>query len=351
MLHSGVTEKRKRFRWSSSGVWTHSLLDNTVTLGMLGDSVTFLSRCPARFSNAPLLERVWKRKQDGGPRRGPPCQLLVHKAPTAPTSTTQRSSDEIQNLNGSAASGEILELRVNHDRGYLSTSTAEEPADHLLVLPSPPLNSSLLDFMLSWWAVAAVLCLPCGLSYHALRILRIGERGQSLVLPCDGSAFRDQEGMVRWEQVEETVVLLRGGETSVAESLRGRVQLPSEEQIKEGNWSLVINSITPSDEDVYLCIFNTSTLVSSVWVRVLENEATVADPSMKPLRIIDGSGGGTTDLPFSTEVSTLTMTEDPKSTTDPPLLENFPWVRVGLIGGVLLVTSLVMGLLGALRQI
>lgn len=60
----------------------------------------------------------------------------------------------------------------------------------------------------------------------ALRILRIGERGQSLVLPCDGSAFRDQEGMVRWEQVEETVVLLRGGETSVAESLRVSTALP-----------------------------------------------------------------------------------------------------------------------------
>lgn len=46
------------------------------------------------------------------------------------------------------------------------------------------------------------------------------------------------------------------------------------------------------------CLFHTTS----------ENEATVADPSMKTLRIIDGSGGGTTDLPFSTEVSTLTMT-------------------------------------------
>ncbi|XP_011492793.1 uncharacterized protein LOC105358836 [Oryzias latipes] len=346
--------------------------------------------------------------------------------------------------------------------------------------------------MLSWWAVAVVLCLPCGLSYHAQRLYTDVEHGQSLLLHCDGSAYRDKEGMVHWEQQGEVVVVLRGEETTVAESLRGRVRLPSEEQMRKGNWSLVISKVTASDDDVYFCFFNNATLISSVWVRVLENdEATVDDTTKKTLWTIDGSGVGTTDVPFLMEVFTQTMKvvtdsqpvgttdkstpwtdshlvdttdkstpwtdshpvdttdkstpwtdsypvdttdkstpwtdshpvdttdkstpwtdshpvdttdkstpwkgsqsmgttdkstpwkgsqsmgttdkstpwinsqpigstdkstpfsdrDEPRVTTDSPLLESFPWVRIGLIGGVLLGTLLVMGLLGALQQI
>ncbi|XP_027866938.1 uncharacterized protein LOC114140866 isoform X2 [Xiphophorus couchianus] len=95
------------------------------------------------------------------------------------------------------------------------------------------------------------------------------EYGEPAVLHCYSSVL-EEKGVVHWELRGEDVIILREGEAQVSEKFKGRVELPSEEQIREGNWSIVLRETRLRDADMYECIFGGATTISTVWLSVSE---------------------------------------------------------------------------------
>ncbi|XP_043965232.1 uncharacterized protein LOC122826917 isoform X7 [Gambusia affinis] len=120
------------------------------------------------------------------------------------------------------------------------------------------------------WGLVAFLCLHQRTFCSAFQTSRVEvQYGDLAVLHCDGSDLKE-DGVVHWELRGEDVVILREGEAQVSEKFKGRVELPSEEQIREGNWSLVLRETRFRDADMYECIFGGATTVSTVWLSVNE---------------------------------------------------------------------------------
>ena len=66
---------------------------------------------------------------------------------------------------------------------------------------------------------------------------------------------------------------IRGGSAmdvlySAMNSLQGRIRLPSEEKVREGDWSVVLQSAMFSDSDMYECILEGRKTLSTVWLTV-----------------------------------------------------------------------------------
>ncbi|XP_032412409.1 uncharacterized protein LOC116715831 isoform X1 [Xiphophorus hellerii] len=124
--------------------------------------------------------------------------------------------------------------------------------------------------MFSLWGFVVFLCLHQRTFCSAFQTSRVEvEYGEPAVLHCYGSVL-EEEGVVHWELRGEDVIILREGEAQVSEKFKGRVELPSEEQIREGNWSIVLRETRLRDADMYECIFGGATTISTVWLSVSE---------------------------------------------------------------------------------
>ncbi|MEQ2309982.1 hypothetical protein AMECASPLE_004154 [Ameca splendens] len=119
--------------------------------------------------------------------------------------------------------------------------------------------------------LVALLCLHQGMFCIAFYVSQMQvDYGQPAVLRCDGSVLKEAEGAVHWELRGEDVVTLREGEPRVSERFKGRIQLPSEEQIEEGNWSVVLRKTKFRDADMYECIWQEVKSISTIWLSVKE---------------------------------------------------------------------------------
>ncbi|XP_021164656.2 uncharacterized protein LOC110366645 isoform X2 [Fundulus heteroclitus] len=94
--------------------------------------------------------------------------------------------------------------------------------------------------------------------------------GEPALLHCNGSALTEEEGAVYWESRGEDVAVLREGKPWVSERFKDRIQLPADEQIREGNWSLVLRQTKLRDADVYECLLQETKPISTVWLSVNE---------------------------------------------------------------------------------
>ncbi|XP_029303299.1 histone-arginine methyltransferase CARM1 [Cottoperca gobio] len=113
----------------------------------------------------------------------------------------------------------------------------------------------------------------CGRLCNALHIAQtqnlLVEYGESAILPCNGSAYREEEGSFHWEAMGEDVAILRGEELREGDKYKGRVQMPSEEKLREGDWSVVLQRMLLSDTDMYECIWRGRKTISTVWLTVV----------------------------------------------------------------------------------
>ncbi|GAA6218521.1 uncharacterized protein LOC122872316 isoform X1 [Lates japonicus] len=118
-----------------------------------------------------------------------------------------------------------------------------------------------------------LLCLLCGGVCNALHIVQTlnvqVEYGESVILPCNGSVYLEEEGSVQWEAMGEDVAIVQGGELRQGDKFEGRVQLLSEEKFREGNWSVILQHTTLSDTDIYECIWQGRKTISTVWLTVM----------------------------------------------------------------------------------
>ncbi|XP_023117301.1 uncharacterized protein LOC111562801 [Amphiprion ocellaris] len=121
-----------------------------------------------------------------------------------------------------------------------------------------------------------LLCLQRGglcSAFHVAETLTVQvDYGQSALLHCNGSAFLEEEGTVHWEAMGQDVAILGEGESILGEHFEGRVQVPPDEQFREGNWSVVLNQTMLSDTDMYECIWQGGKTISTVWLTVREPE-------------------------------------------------------------------------------
>ncbi|KAM8722104.1 uncharacterized protein AB9X84_004866 isoform 1-T3 [Acanthopagrus schlegelii] len=117
-----------------------------------------------------------------------------------------------------------------------------------------------------------VLCLQFGGPCNAIHVVELWnlqvEFGEPAILPCNGSAYLEEEGTVQWEAMGEDVAILRGGELREGDRFMGRIRLPSEEKVREGDWSVVLQSAMFSDLDIYECILEGRKTLSTVWLTV-----------------------------------------------------------------------------------
>ncbi|XP_045912676.1 uncharacterized protein LOC123975316 isoform X2 [Micropterus dolomieu] len=118
-----------------------------------------------------------------------------------------------------------------------------------------------------------LLCLQSGGVCNAVHIAQMVnlqvEYGESTILPCNGSAYLGQEGSVHWEAMGEDVAFLVGGEQRPGDKFQGRVQLPSEDKLREGDWSVVLQHAMLSDTDMYECMWERRRTISTVWLTVM----------------------------------------------------------------------------------
>ncbi|CAJ1087188.1 uncharacterized protein LOC117808058 [Xyrichtys novacula] len=99
------------------------------------------------------------------------------------------------------------------------------------------------------------------------------EYGESAILPCNGSAYLGEEGSIHWEtSMGEEVAHLQIGEHIGGESSKVQVELPSEEQLRRGDWSLLLRHTMLRDSGTYQCIWEGQRqgIVSTVWLSVTE---------------------------------------------------------------------------------
>ncbi|KAM6957947.1 uncharacterized protein LKV04_022076 [Tautogolabrus adspersus] len=106
------------------------------------------------------------------------------------------------------------------------------------------------------------------------------EYGESASLPCNGSAYLGEEGIIQWEtSMGEKMAILQIGEEKGWESfeLQSEVELPTEEQLRGGDWSLHLKRTMLRDSGTYQCIWEgkRQAIVSTVWLTV--NEPPVKD--------------------------------------------------------------------------
>ncbi|XP_070813940.1 uncharacterized protein [Chaetodon trifascialis] len=143
-----------------------------------------------------------------------------------------------------------------------------------------------------------LMCLQCGEvcnAIHAVEMVSLQvEYGESVILPCNGSAYLEEDGGVQWEAMGEDVAILRGGELRQGDRFKGRVQLPSEEKLREGDWSVVLEHTILSDTDMYQCILQGRKTMSTVWL-------TVKAPHVERSLVVPA--GDTVDLPCYIQIS------------------------------------------------
>ncbi|XP_070711934.1 uncharacterized protein [Pempheris klunzingeri] len=116
------------------------------------------------------------------------------------------------------------------------------------------------------------LCLQCGgvcNAIHRAQTVNLQvEFGESVILPCNGSAYLGDEGSVQWEAMGVDVAILQGEDLREGDKFKSRVQLPSEEKLREGDWSVVLLNTILSDSDMYECIWRGRKTISTVWLTV-----------------------------------------------------------------------------------
>ncbi|KAK5847711.1 hypothetical protein PBY51_016819 [Eleginops maclovinus] len=101
-------------------------------------------------------------------------------------------------------------------------------------------------------------------TYH----LQVGY-GDMVILPCNASTYLEkEEGALLWEAMGEDVAILQGEELRQADRFKGRFALPSEEHLREGEWSLELGYALLSDTDLYECIWQGRKTISTVWLQV-----------------------------------------------------------------------------------
>ncbi|KAF3857312.1 hypothetical protein F7725_009171 [Dissostichus mawsoni] len=240
--------------------------------------------------------------------------------------------------------------------------------------------------MLPVCMMVMMLYLQCGRLCNALHIAQMHhlqvEYGELVTLPCNASAYlEEEEGGPWWEAMGEDVAILQGEEVIQADRFNGRFHLPSEELRREGHWSLVLSYALLSDTNMYECIWQGKKTISTVWLTVnlphVERSMSVPSvPSMDDYRrrifpdsresfeldisptMMTDSGEyqclyKTSDAddarPGTPESITLTVVET--NTTDIAAPDNVPWVRYGLIAAVLLLTAVVLCILKAAQRI
>ncbi|XP_060889118.1 uncharacterized protein LOC132959886 [Labrus mixtus] len=101
------------------------------------------------------------------------------------------------------------------------------------------------------------------------------EYGESAILPCNGSAYLGEKGIVNWEtSMGKKVAILRFVEEKEWEmfEVQSEVQLPTDEQLHGGDWSLVLQPTMLRDSGTYECIWEgqRQAIMSTVWLTVNE---------------------------------------------------------------------------------
>ncbi|XP_033471678.2 uncharacterized protein LOC117249922 isoform X1 [Epinephelus lanceolatus] len=143
-----------------------------------------------------------------------------------------------------------------------------------------------------------LLCLQYGRLCHALQMVQSlnlqVEYGESAILPCDGSAYLEEEGSVQWEAMGEDVAILWSGELHQGDKFQDRVEPLSEDKLREGDWSVVLRDTMLSDTDMYECIWQGRKTVATVWL-------TVTVPHVK--RSIVVPAGDSVDLACYVQIS------------------------------------------------
>ncbi|XP_008288249.1 uncharacterized protein LOC103363320 isoform X2 [Stegastes partitus] len=257
--------------------------------------------------------------------------------------------------------------------------------------------------MLPLCGLLLLLCLHCGglcSAFHIAKTLTLQvDYGQSATLHCNGSAFLEEEGTVHWEAVGQDVAILREGESTVGEHYEGSLFTygsPDSDtvlmSVTDEEFHLYMTP-TMSDSGEYQCWYRTRKsddpklgIPESITLTVLERILTDFDPDEATTAAEDWVTAShwpvaswaeevteTTEsnhdfLPVLLEDSTqpmpatesqlmeafeekVTFFPDKDIPSESHQLEDLPWIRIGLISGVLLVTAVVLCVLGALRKI
>lgn len=92
--------------------------------------------------------------------------------------------------------------------------------------------------------------------------------GQSVLLPCDGSAYLDEDYNVQWEAMGSDVAALGGDSVDIHNTFKDRLRFASMEERNAGNWSIVLDNLRLSDTDMYECIWAGRRTLSTVWLTV-----------------------------------------------------------------------------------
>ncbi|XP_028255933.1 uncharacterized protein LOC114432243 [Parambassis ranga] len=148
------------------------------------------------------------------------------------------------------------------------------------------------------WALMIIVCLHFGglcSAFYVGQSLTV-EYGDSVVLPCDGSTFAGEEGTVHWETMGTDVAFLQEGGQKIGPHFEGRIQLPSEEEISKGVWSVFLTQTKLRDSSMYECIWQERKTLSTVWLKVQE-------PRVEPYRTVHA--GTRVDLPCYIESSRI----------------------------------------------
>ncbi|XP_067116844.1 uncharacterized protein [Osmerus mordax] len=190
--------------------------------------------------------------------------------------------------------------------------------------------------------------------------------GDTVVLPCDGAYYVDQlseqelEAALEWSTMGEDVLSNQGEGLTAGKGYEGRVFLPPEGLVK-GNFSLELRKVVLRDANIYECIWQGRKTISTVWLHVDEDNWK-STPTVRMLSddLQEGSTVCISAPPVPTAMATVTSShlargQDEAMTlaAEPDIvwLETLPWVRIGIIAGVLSLTALVLGILLATHKI
>lgn len=193
--------------------------------------------------------------------------------------------------------------------------------------------------------------------------------GSSLHIPCYGSipkTMRSSQIYVEWNRNGLAIMTLSNSQFTAEEE---RYSMPN--SLKMGDFSLYISPVLSEDQGEYQCFYKPrlfeglkSGLPESFSLRVsgrppfTDTESTPVDASTTSETttaigmLSDDVRGDSSVTSHKIEEQVEAVTSSPESDTEDGVdWEKLPWIRIGIIGGVLLVTALVLGILLASHKI
>ncbi|XP_061602778.1 zonadhesin-like isoform X1 [Cololabis saira] len=153
-----------------------------------------------------------------------------------------------------------------------------------------------------WCLLLCLQCLCSGLPAPQVLNLQVVPGG-SVVLPCGGLAYRDQDrdGRVVWELWKrDPLMFLLEEEVVAPRPPHERLQLPSQDQFWEGNWSVTLTDVGLSDQDDYWCLLDDQ-IISWVHLHVDDPDETSGQETWSTAGLWSGDGPSETPLPVLEE--------------------------------------------------